>query len=227
MAIENAGTADFDYIVITWNPIPEVVKWLVEHPGIIRVDYHTNKVHDYIPNLRLMMGMGFTEGFKRNEWITVINTDMAFGENWLINLARRAEEDIIPNSLCLSPITWPSVITANLGITTNKTFNFDKFWKLHNELYEDKIETEEQRGGWRTCASFPYILHKKWWERCGPWEAEIGSHKSPPDQRFFERCHEAGAKFIMVHDSIVYHHEAVERRSKIRPVGVENMPEGK
>jgi GT2 family glycosyltransferase len=43
---------------------------------------------------------------------------------------------------------------------------------------------------------------------------------------FFERVHDAGGKYVLCHDSICYHHEAVERRSGVRPVGMENMQEG-
>lgn len=226
MLILNAGTDDFDYIVVTWNPSIEVIEWITERPRIIRVDYQTDPRFAYVPNLRLMMDHGFDEGYKLNDWVVIVNTDVAFGKNWLLNLVRHAEEDVIPNSLFLSPITGSNVITVDLGIPTLKTFNHSRFWELHDQLFSEKVETEEERGGWRTCATMPYVLHRKWWEKCGPWAPECIHGQSPPDQQFFERCHVAGAKFVLVHNSIVYHHEAVERRGKQRPIGVENMPEG-
>jgi len=226
MMQENAGTKDFDYIVVTWKPTPEVLVWIKEHPEVIQVEYQTNENLGYVPNLRAMMNSGFDAGYKLNDWVCVINTDMAFGRNWLLNLVRHAKENVIPNSIHLTPIHGPHVITVDLGITTAKTFDFERFWKMHDKLYQDGILTEEKRGGWLACATFPYVLHRKWWECYGPWETDLGEHQESPDRRFFRRCHEAGARFILVLDSICYHHEAVERRGK-RPPGLEHLPEGR
>lgn len=232
MLIENAGTDDFDYIVVTWNPTPEVEKWIADYKQhknriqIWRGCYFTNDKLTYIPNLRAMMSFGFDAGYLRNDWVVIVNTDMAFGRNWLVNLVRRAGKDVIPNSLHLTPIVGPNVITVDLGVPTVKTFDISRFWKLHDELYREKVETEEERGGWRNTNTFPYVIHRKWWDACGPWRPNHIKGQDSPDRQFFERCHKAGAKFVLVHDSIVYHHEAVERRQKKRPVGIENMPEG-
>lgn len=233
MLIQNAGIDDFDYIIVTWNPTPEVEKWIADHrqrkdgTQIWRGCYFTDKKLAYVPNLRAMFNFGFDAGYARNDWVAIVNTDMAFGENWLINLVRRAEENVIPNSLHLTPTIGSNVITVDLGVPTAKTFHIGRFWKLHRELCTDKVETEEDRGGWRACATMPYIIHRKWWNACGPWEPNHIRGCESPDRRFFGRCHDAGARFILVHDSICYHHEAVERRGKARPIGIENMPEGK
>jgi len=227
MLMRNAGTNDYDYIVITWNPSLAVIEWLAGEPGIIRLDYKTRHDLEYVPNLREMFNFGFDAGYARNDWVTIVNTDMAFGLNWLVNLMGRATEDVIPNSLHLTPIRGPHVITIDLGEPEEGKFNLGLFWKMHSELYRDKVETEEDRGGWRGCATLPFILNRKWWDVCGPWQPNHIRGQESPDRQFFGRCHEAGAKFVLVHDSIAYHHEAVERRSKIRPLGIENMPEGR
>lgn len=227
MLMKYAGTNDYDYIVITWNPSPEVIEWLAGEPEIIRVDYKTKRDLDYVPNLRQMFNFGFDAGYARNDWVVIVNTDMAFGRDWLVNLIRRATEDVIPNSLHLTPIKGSHTITVDLGVPTFKTFDINRFWKMHNGLYANKVETEEDRGGWRACATMPYIIHRKWWESCGPWEPNHIRGRESPDRRFFGRCHDAGVRFILVHNSICYHHEAVERRGKQRPIGVEEMPEGK
>lgn len=227
MLRENAGMGEFDYFVTTWNPTPDVEEWLACRPEIGRIIYETDPARAYVPNLRMMMCHGWSVGYQHNDWVAVVNTDMAFGRNWLANLARRATEGVIPNSLHLSPIKGSNIVTVDLGVPTEKTFDTAGFWRIHDRLYADKIETEDDRGGWRATQTFPYIVHRKWWESFGPWEPEVGDHRHPPDYRYFERIHEAGARYVMVHDSICYHHEAVERRSKRRPVGLENMPEGR
>lgn len=226
MLMENAGTNDYDYIVVTWNPTPAVVEWLDGEPEIVRVEYKTNPDLAYIPNLRAMFNRGFDAGYERNDYVAMVNTDMAFGSKWLANLVRRATEDVIPNSLHMSPIKGPNIITINLGEPTVEKFNLDLFWKKHDELYQHKVETEEERGGWRSTNTFPYVMHRKWWNTCGPWRPIHIRRQDAPDRQFFGRCHEAGAKFVLVHDSIVYHHDAAERRGKQRPVGLEKMPEG-
>lgn len=227
MLLQNAGTEDFDYLVVTWNPTNKVAQWIWQHEEIIPISYNTNMQYAYVPNLRLMFNRGFEAGYNWNDWVAIVNTDMAFGKDWLANLMRRASEQVIPNSLHLAPISGPNIITADLGIPAPATFNMHKFWRLHDRYFADLVETEEDRGDWRACATLPYIVHKTWWEACGPWEPEHEPGEPPPDRKFFERCHRAGAKFVLCHDSIVYHHEAVERRSGRRPIGVEDMPEGK
>lgn len=228
----NAGTDDFDYIVVVWNPSPEVEAWLRDNTINSRY-YETRTELAYVPNLRAMMSFGFDEGYKLNDYVVIVNTDCMFGNEWLSNLVKHASEDVIPNSLHLSPIQWPSVYNVNLGCPSTKEFDEARFWNLVAALSEDRVETEAQRTfpgyePWQGCASMPYVLHRKWWEKYGPWEPVMGPNDTlPPDQRFFRRVHEGGAKFIYVRNSIVYHHEAVERRGKQRPVGIENMPEGR
>lgn len=219
----NAGTDDFDYLVVTWLMSKEVKEYLDSMPEIIQIPYATRKDIGYVPNLRNMMNLGFTEGFKRNDYCGLVNTDMFFGKDWLKNLMKHASENIIVNSTHITPIKGRHVITADLGIPTYETFDFDKFKTIYYCICKDEIITEEDRDGqWVNVATMPYLYHRKWWERCGPWELQvIEKHQYPtPDRRFWQRCSQAGAKFIMVRDSIVYHHEAVERKRK-RPPGAE------
>lgn len=229
MLIDHAGTDNFDYLITTWNPTTAVQKWIIDYKRgipLYHARYETEKNLDYVPNLRAMFNFGFSAGYKYNDWVAIVNTDMAFGSNWLANLVGRATEDIIPNSLHLSPIRGPNIVTIDLGEPVKGKFNLDLFWKKHAELYEHRVETEEQRGSWQATNTLPYIMHQKWWEKCGPWRPNHVRGQPPPDRQFFQRCHDAGARFVLVHDSIAYHHEAVERRSGVRPIGIEDMPEG-
>ena len=228
--IKNAGTKDFDYIVITWNPSKEVTEYLnnlvreyfVGGPDITIMPYQTNPKVGYVPNLRGMINLGFKMGFDYNEYCGLVNTDQYFGKNWLVNLTKHLNEDECVNSTHITPITGPNVITANCGVPTFEDFNMELFNSLYKTHYKDELEHEDKRGGWKATNTMPYLFHRKWWEKCGPWELEIGANVDPPDRRFFGRMSGAGCKFTMSHSSIVYHHEAVERRGK-RPTGTDYM----
>lgn len=238
MLMDNAGTGDFDYIVVTWNPTDEVLAWLKERPGIFHRSYETRPELDYVPNLRAMMSQGFDEGYKLNDYVAIVNTDMAFGHEWLANLARRASEDVVPNSVHLTPVSGEGATAANFGVPTDATFDLTGFWQMHDRLRAkadqdsrdsglDQILTVAQRGGnWRSCATMPYVVHRKWWERFGPWAPNVEPGKESPDRQFFGRCAAGGARLILCLDSVVYHHEKVERTMARRPVGIENMPNG-
>ncbi len=237
-ALSNAGTGEFDYVVVTWNPSPDVEEWLESQRGLYRARYETDESLDYVPNLRKMMSFGFDEGYKLNDYVAIVNTDMAFGRDWLLNLARRATPDVIPNSVHVTPVKAPFIVTADLGVPTSQTFAQAKWNLLHDRLFEaakaraikesrDMVLTPADRGGdWRSCATMPYVLHRKWWDAHGPWEPNLEGKSEAPDRRFFGRCADAGAQFILCEDSICYHHEAVERRGARRPIGVESMKAG-
>jgi hypothetical protein len=94
---------------------------------------------------------------------------------------------------------------------------------MYEELYEDKLITEAERGNnWRAINTMPYLIPKRFWELAGPWELMLGAPHSP-DVRFFQRCKNAGARFTMSLSSIVYHHNSVERNSGQRPGDARNM----
>lgn len=223
--IERAG-CDFDYVVITWVATPDVAAYLNElktrYSFVSVIDYQTNQDIGYVPNLRGMINLGFEECFKRREYAGLVNTDQSFAEDWLENLAKYATEDTCVNSVHISPIQAPNIITANCGVPTYDTFDEGQFNKIVQELWSDYLESEDQRGGWRATNTMPYLFHRKWWDKCGPWEYQVGKNSLPPDARFFQRMSDAGCKFTMSHSSIVYHHEAVERRGK-RPAGTEHL----
>lgn len=226
--IQNAGYGNYDYIVVTWGPTQEVKLYLDDlkekYEFIHVISYETNHNVPYVPNLRGMMNLGFNYGFSLNDYCGLVNTDMYFGKDWLINLVKYANEDEIVNSTSISPVDWPSHININLGIPEYGKFNLDEFNKLYEKLYEDRLETEEQRGGRKATNTMPYLIPKRFWDIAGPWELLISSVDSP-DVKFFERCKKAGAHFTMSRSSIVYHHEAVERRSGNRPIDAKYMHE--
>lgn len=226
--ILNAGYDNYDYIIVTWDPSEDVTQYLTDlcskYSFIHIVSYETNKNIPYVPNLRGMMNLGFDYGFKLNNYCGLVNTDMYFGKDWLINLVKYASDNDIVNSTHITPIKGPHVITADLGIPEYGKFNLEGFNQIYKDTYIDKLETEEERGGWLATNTMPYLIPKKFWQIAGPWELLLDSGFSP-DRRFFNRCKDAGAYFTMSRSSIVYHHEAVERRSGNRPYDAKNMSE--
>jgi len=221
----NSGYDNFDYVIVTWLPSEDVWEYLQElnsiKDNVHIVVYKTNDSIGYVPNLRAMMNTGFSKGFELNEYCGLVNTDMYFGKDWLINLVKYASEDTIVNSTHVTPINGPHVITANCGIPEYGKFNLGLFDSLYNANFKDELESEETRGGWMGTNTMPYLIHRKYWVECGPWELNLVSGQTP-DRRFFQRIHEAGAIFTLSHSSIVYHHEAVERRGA-RPRGAEHL----
>lgn len=227
--INNAGYNNFDYIVVTWEPSKEVLKYLDDlkeaYNFVYIVSYETNKDIPFVPNLRGMMNRGFDYGFELNNYCGLVNTDQYFGKDWLLNLVKYANERDIVNSTHITPIRGPHVVTADLGMPEYGKFNMKEFDMLYEKLYEDRLETEEERGGWLATNTMPYLIPKRFWKAAGPWELLLQKESFSPDRRFFQRCKDAGAHFTMSRSSIVYHHEAVERRSGCRPEVAKNMKE--
>jgi hypothetical protein len=222
----NSGYDNFDYIVVTWGPTKEVSDYLIDlktkHSNVHIVEYKTNHAVPYVPNLRGMMNCGFDYGFKLNNYCGLVNTDMYFGKDWLLNLVKYANENDIVNSAHISPIRGPNIDTADFGIPEYGKFNIVGFLEMYDRIFEDRLVSEEERGGWKATNTMPYLIPKKYWEIAGPWEL-IFRGGDTPDARFFGRCSRAGAHFTMSRSSIVYHHEAVERRSGSRPEDAKNM----
>jgi len=225
--INNAGYDNFDYIVVTWGPTPQVVNYLNElkekYSFVHVIEYQTNKDVAYVPNLRGMMNFGFDYGFKLNDYCGLTNTDQYFGKDWLINLVKYTNEDDIVNSTIICPLDGLAMHVGDCGVPEYGKFNLDKFNTLYTDIFEDKIQTQEERGGsWKTTCTMPYLIPKKYWKMAGPWEL-IVTGPDAPDVKFFERCSNAGARFTMSRSSITYHHHAVERSSGKRPDDAKNM----
>lgn len=228
MLLQNAGAVEFDYYLVTWLPSPEVRDFAERHPATIKhVEHETVPGLAYVPQLRAMMNHGFDVGYAANDWTCLVNTDMAFGEAWLERLAAAAEDPgTIPNSVHITPTKGraPGIVPGNFGVPTLGTFDLAGFRALHDRLRSPGVLVPAPPLTWENVATFPYLLHRQWWEKCGPWELNYIPGQEAPDRRFFRRCAGAGARFVLVRDSIVYHHEAVERRGA-RPVGAEHLPE--
>ena len=223
---ENAGTDDFDLVVVTWNASDAVLQWLSDRPWVHHDIYETNHAVGYVPNVRGLINKTFDAGFKLNDFTVRTDADVLYGKNWLAELVRWADGNLIVNPQHITPIRGPHVITADLG-KIGPDFDHAGFSRMVEEHRRPgMLMTEEDRGGWLNTATMPYVMHRKWWDVCGPWELTgIGKGVEPPDRRFFTRCHDAGARFVMAMGSVVYHEEGAERKRKQRPDGTSEMPE--
>lgn len=218
--ITNAGTDQFDYIIVCWKATEEVNKYIeeltqkfaVSHPNmnVIRLDHRTNENVGYVPNLRLMMNEGFDLAFSRNDYAGLVNTDQAFYVDWLENLRKHCSPNNVITSTLIEPSRGTRHIEVDCGLTEYGKFNFTNFIATcHATHRHNEVWTEEQRGGFMNSQSLPYLFPKAMWEQCGPWELTL--EKGTPDVNFFTRAHHAGFKYIMSRDSIAYHVGGAER----------------
>ena len=235
----NAGHDEIDYVVVKWLASCDVEDYLLALPSIAFgfsdryrvyvVEHQTDNSVGYVPNLRAMMNDGFTLGFNLNEYCGLTNTDVYHGPGWLSGLVRYVAPWRIINSLHITASSPPhpvaGIITENLGVPEPGTFNLPRFMEIYRERYRDESISSVKMssvGGYRQCATMPYLFHRRYWESCGPWELTL--ENGTPDVRFFDRVSAAGAEFMLSYASIIYHHEAVERR-RHRPRGAEGMRE--
>ncbi len=224
--------AAFDYVVVLWGESPHVRRMATDleelgNGSVHLVDYQPDPSVAFVPNLRGMMNAGFARGFELNEYAGLTNTDVFHGPLWLSNMAKHARPDRVVNCQHLSPIKGPNIVTADFGVPERGKFDVAAFYRSWKLIAHDALETEaDRRGEWRAVNTMPYLFHRDIWNACGPWELEVGEHRDPPDRRFFQRVKDAGCEYVMAMDSVVYHHEAVERRTGSRPRGAESMPNG-
>ena len=243
----NAGHHDLDYVVCKWLPSPEVNDYLAElqetapkaHPGVKVhvVEHQTDPSIGYVPNLRAMIVESMEAGFALNDFCGLTNTDVYHGPKWLSGLVKYTDKQTIINSLHITAVPapmmdWPllGIVNENLGIPEPETFNLARFNELYRMYYRNVAVVpvkgnEHTHLTYRHAATMPYLFHRKWWEECGPWGLTLNDDPTrAPDRQFFDRCRDAGASFALSFASIIYHHEAVERRG-VRPPGSEHLVE--
>lgn len=233
--LNNAGYADWDYVVVKWRSSQRVNEYLDKLGNRLTgassgikltvLEHRTDSRIGYVPNLRAMMNKGFDHGFSLNEYCGLVNTDCVFGPAWLQLLVKYASPERCINSMHVTRATPPKpvkgIITEDLGMPLPGKFNSDRFIDICSELYHDELWTAPT-DDYRQAATMPYLFHWQWWHRCGPWELET-THGTP-DVRFFDRMAQAGAEFCLSRASVAYHAEAVERRGT-RPSGTEHLRE--
>jgi len=228
--IENAGTDDFDYIIVCWHATPAVdayiarlqEKYTKTHPRlrVIRVEHKENSRIGFVPNLRAMINEGLVESFKRNLYAGLVNTDQAFYKNWLVNLVKYCSPKTIVSAVAVAPNIIPPHHRAEFGVTEYDKFDLEGFFRFCERisrpgviLTEEVIRGQESMD-FNNLIGLPYLHSRELWEKAGPWEVRITT--GTPDRNFFKRAHKKGFNFALSLDSIAYHMGGAERRAEKR-----------
>ncbi len=228
--IENAGTDNFDYIIVCWHTTKAVddyinslsIKYLNKYPRlkIHRLNHNTIPNIGYVPNLRAMINEGFEKGFELNKYAGLVNTDQAFYKNWLINLAKHCAPNILIGSVSVMPKTInPRAYEADFGFPVYGKFNQERWENFCAKIIQPNYVMEENTTSpyddYFFYAGFPYLFHHEMWKKACPWELTL--RNGTPDVQFFRRAHKKGFRFVLSLDSIVYHYEAGERGKTSTP----------
>lgn len=218
MAIENAGTKDFDYIIVLWNPSKEVMDCLADlwdkyGDMIGSVFYKTDDNLDFIQNLRNCFNEGFNSGFKINDYCCGINTDMAFYKDWLVNLVKYADKESIINCRQIEPNPTIHHELGSFGNTVEGEFRMEDWLMFCNRIFEDKLITEDEwkirMGPNARVDATPHLIHKSVWEKVGPWQV-----KTLADINWFNKAKLLGIKNLKSLGSIVYHAGGLESKKR-------------
>lgn len=138
------------------------------------------------------------------EAICFVNSDMAFTDGWLDNLAKQDLRLFVPTSRLVESERMPSLpglISKNFGQTL-ATFKKDDFEHFADHVKEDKLTG-------RVGAYMPSLFNTQTLRYIGGWsknQAHI-----PGDRITFRRLYEKlGLYNVMCHDSVVYHFQRGE-----------------
>ncbi|MDP2855932.1 MAG: hypothetical protein Q8N90_02285 [bacterium] len=223
--IENAGTDNFDYIIVCWNTTPSVDEYIAKLNNkyiktrpkmkVFRIDHKEIPSIGYVPNLRAMINEGFNKAFELNQYGGLVNTDQAFYENWLINLVKHCNPEKAISSVVATPKAIGSHHQIDFGITEYGKFNINGFSEFCKRIIKSgKLISESELKGqqnieYLSFLGLPCLFPREMWLKAGPWELTISS--GTPDVNFFKRAHKNGFEFTRSCDSITYHLEGGER----------------
>lgn len=215
--VRNAGIEGFNYIIVKWRETKEVnnvIEDLINEHGskvnIVVVDHEEDKSVGYVPNLRAMMNIGFTKGLELADYVGLTNTDQCFYIDWLKNLERHVEEDVVVTSTLIEPGPTRHHV-ANFGMTTYEYFHLKSFYDFCQSISNNGF-IDETKTSFMNLQSLPYLFSRKIWNTCGPWELTLKN--GTPDVNFFTRVHLAGFKFKKINDSIAFHLGGIERGAR-------------
>jgi glycosyltransferase involved in cell wall biosynthesis len=133
------------------------------------------------------------------EYICFVNSDMAFTEGWLDNLARHDTGMYIPTSRLVESGRMPSLpglISKNFGQSIRL---FDR------EGFEDFAKKEARPGIMQGMGAYmPSLFNVEALRSIGGWSKNNGN--TPGDRITFGKLYQKlGLKHVMVMDSIAYH----------------------
>jgi hypothetical protein len=137
------------------------------------------------------------------EAICFVNSDMAFTDGWLDNLAKHDLNKYIPTSRLVESERMPSLpglVSKNFGQTL-ASFQKDEF-----ESFAKEISGEGAVAG--VGAYMPSLFKKETLYRAGGWRKNWNN--IPGDRITFGILEKMGLQRIMVNDSIAYHFQRGE-----------------
>lgn len=137
-------------------------------------------------------------------YICFVNSDMAFTNGWLDNLAKHDLNKFIPTCRLVESGRMPSLnglISKNFGQTL-ATFNKFEFEKYAEEIKENRVTTE-------VGAYMPCLISCDMLRSIGGWSKNLGN--IPGDRITFGTLkRNLGIVNLMCHDSIAYHFQRGE-----------------
>ncbi len=166
------------------------------------------------------------------EYVCLVNSDMAFAPGWLNALTRRLDGKTLPVSRLVEPglhPVGPHAIEVDLG-RDPRDFPMEAWFLMADDLAEDRTEP----GG----LYMPCILHRETFLEVGQyptghlffetkaeyenthpgvpvWREPDGKYSVSGDADLFWRMGQAGFQHVTCFDSLVYHFQEGEMRTKV------------
>ena len=225
---DEIDTGDAEFYFVANDATDEVLDFLKEknYPHFINNNVRRSEDELYrmgfaYPEYITRVYQGYNFGIKQsnNPIITLINSDMSFSPDWLINLMKRLTLEVAvspkiiqPNHSFKNPINGSLCEHYEFGQTI-KTFKEDAFLLKAEELKDDSISTGN--------LFMPVMLYKENIEKVGYYpegNLNFGAYRRilrTGDEDFFIKLNAIGVKHINSNDSIVYHFNEGEKDNKI------------
>lgn len=198
-----------DYLIVANDPVPAVVEKL-KLDGIKHVIYNDSQPDDYYLN-RVYRAWNFGGRMAKGDVIVFVNSDMAFGPDWLDNLLFRLDENTIPCSRLVESgklfSGQPHTISRNYG-TTVEDFDKPGFLTFATEVSSDVVALG---GTYMPCAFYKDdFIRSGGYPEGNIYTGGVGKHTTKfvrsGDKHFF--CENSVMKMkrhVTVFSSVVYH----------------------
>lgn len=193
---------NIEFLFIANDPTEKLVNHL-EEKQIPFLLYRNDDPDEYYLN-RVYRAWNFGGFNASGDVIVLINSDMAFSDNWLDNLIRNLREDRIVTSRLVESGKIKSGkygIEKNFGQTYSQ-FNDEEFQKFAKAISSAKLKDD---GLFMPCAIYKDLFKKSGGYPIGN-RTEKNGKITPGDKiLFYEKLLPMGIKHYTVFDSIVYH----------------------
>ena len=221
-----SGEAEFYFVAN--DATKEVLDFLVEKKYPHFVNNNPKQTEDELyrkgfayPEYITRVYQGYNFGVKQsnNPIITLINSDMSFSSDWLINLKKRLTLEVAvspkiiqPGHVFRNPINGSFCESYEFGRTIS-TFEEVAFLNKAEEIKNDSISIGN--------LFMPVMLYKNIIEKVGYYpegNLNYGAYhriRVTGDTEFFTKLNSNGVKHINSNDSIVYHFNEGEKDNKV------------